>query len=266
MRARNIKPGFFHNDELAECDFATRLLFAGLWCMADREGRLEDRPKKIKMHVFPADDVNIEAALEELSRRGLIVRYEAHGIRCIEVVNFLKHQNPHRNESPSGLPPKPFSRNGQTDSRNGQTKDSTTPADSGFLNSDSLIPDPPSLDPDGDDEPGPAAQEEKPVDVQPSPQRTFPDTPEGVAQEFCFHQSPRKDDEFKVALEIKAKLVAQVVSIPVLRASIRDPCRDRSEFWWKFVARVEKDFKPRNDESPRARMKRRIREESQVKA
>ena len=46
-RARNIKPGFFANENLAECDPLARLLFAGLWCLADREGRLEDRPKRI---------------------------------------------------------------------------------------------------------------------------------------------------------------------------------------------------------------------------
>lgn len=46
MRARDIKPGFFKNDQLADCSMAARLLFPGLWMMADREGRLENRPKK----------------------------------------------------------------------------------------------------------------------------------------------------------------------------------------------------------------------------
>lgn len=46
--ARNIKPGFFTNDVLAACDQLARLLFAGLWTVADRAGRLEDRPKRIK--------------------------------------------------------------------------------------------------------------------------------------------------------------------------------------------------------------------------
>ena len=55
MRARNIKPGFFKNDTLAELEFAARLLFIGLWGLADRAGRLEDRPKKIKAEVFPYD-------------------------------------------------------------------------------------------------------------------------------------------------------------------------------------------------------------------
>ena len=67
MRARNIKPGFFKNDTLAELDFAGRLLFIGLWGLADREGRLEDRPKKIKAEIFPYDDVAVDSFLGELA-------------------------------------------------------------------------------------------------------------------------------------------------------------------------------------------------------
>ena len=52
-RAKNIKPGFFTNEQLAECSFAARLLFVGLWTLADREGRLEDRPRRIRAQVFP---------------------------------------------------------------------------------------------------------------------------------------------------------------------------------------------------------------------
>ena len=46
-RARNIKPGFFANDLLVDLPFEVRLLFIGLWTIADRAGRLCDRPKKI---------------------------------------------------------------------------------------------------------------------------------------------------------------------------------------------------------------------------
>ena len=53
MRARNLKPGFFKNDALAECDPLARILFEGLWCMADREGRLECHPKRIKAEILP---------------------------------------------------------------------------------------------------------------------------------------------------------------------------------------------------------------------
>ena len=104
MRARNIKPGFFKNDTLAELDFAGRLLFIGLWGLADREGRLEDRPKKIKAEVFPYDEVNVDSFLGELGKRSFIIRYEAGGNHYIQIVNFDKHQNPHPRETPSTIP------------------------------------------------------------------------------------------------------------------------------------------------------------------
>lgn len=103
-RSRNIKPGFFTNDELAELPALTRLLFIGLWTLADRDGRLEDRPKKIKAECMPYDDMDAEAALSSLCRAGFITRYESDGVRCIQVNNWCKHQNPHVKESASTLP------------------------------------------------------------------------------------------------------------------------------------------------------------------
>ena len=104
MRARNIKPGFFKNDTLAELEFAGRLLFIGLWGLADRAGRLEDRPKKVKAEIFPYDDVDVGSFLGELAKRNFIIRYEAEGARYIQIVNFDKHQNPHPRETPSNIP------------------------------------------------------------------------------------------------------------------------------------------------------------------
>jgi DnaD/phage-associated family protein len=104
MRARNIKPGFFKNDTLAELDFAGRLLFIGLWGIADREGRLGDRPKKIKAEIFPYDDVDVDSFLGELARLGFILRYAASEAHYIQIVNFDKHQNPHPREAASLIP------------------------------------------------------------------------------------------------------------------------------------------------------------------
>lgn len=103
-RARNIKPGFFRNADLAELSFECRLLFAGLWILADREGRLEDRPKQIKMEIFPADNLDVDALLDQLAGCNLIVRYTAFSKRYVWVRNFLKHQNPHVKEAASTIP------------------------------------------------------------------------------------------------------------------------------------------------------------------
>lgn len=104
-RSRNIKPGFFQNDTLAECDPLARILFAGLWCEADRSGRLLDRPKKIKAACLPYDDCDVNALLDQLAARGFIIRYVVETVAIIQVCEFSKHQNPHKKEAESALPP-----------------------------------------------------------------------------------------------------------------------------------------------------------------
>ena len=111
-RARSIKPGFFKNEELVDIDPFGRLLFIGLWMMADREGRLDDRPKKIKMEIFPCDNCDIDSLLTQLNEKGFILRYEANGEKYIQIINFSKHQKPHMNEKASEIPA-PFEENNE---------------------------------------------------------------------------------------------------------------------------------------------------------
>ena len=105
-RSRNLKPGFFKNERLAELNPLARLLFAGLWTLADREGRLEDRPKRIKAEILPYDDCDVNALLDELQdgREQFILRYGINGNQYIQVMNFVKHQNPHMKEQASVIP------------------------------------------------------------------------------------------------------------------------------------------------------------------
>ena len=108
-RARNIKPGYFFNHELAQVDPLGRILFIGLWCIADREGRLKDRPARIKAETMPYDDCDVEDLLHQLEKYGFILRYEIKGNKYIQVANFLKHQNPHQNEKESEIPAPDYS-------------------------------------------------------------------------------------------------------------------------------------------------------------
>ena len=105
MRARSLKPSLFKNELLAVADPLHTVVFSGLWCLADREGRLEDRPARIHFDVNPGRPFDGTCrALDWLAQHGFIVRYEADGKRLIQVVNFAKHQNPHCKEAPSTLP------------------------------------------------------------------------------------------------------------------------------------------------------------------
>lgn len=103
-RARNIKPGFFKNENLCELPAMDRLLFAGLWCLADREGRLENRPKRIKMELFPCDDYDVACGLSRLENSGFIKTYCVAHFNVIQVLSFLVHQVPHGTEKDSELP------------------------------------------------------------------------------------------------------------------------------------------------------------------
>ncbi len=101
-RARNIKPAFFNNDELAEIDPLGRLLFIGLWTLADHKGELEWREKRIKAQLLPYDNCDIKKLAINLDKSGFIRFYSDGDKTYIHVVNFSKHQNPHKNEREKG--------------------------------------------------------------------------------------------------------------------------------------------------------------------
>lgn len=138
-----MKPSFFQNEDLAACGPLAMLLFEGLWCHADRDGRLEDRPARLKIQVLPYFDADCNALLDALKNAGFIERYEVDGRKYIQVLNFVKHQNPHVKESASTIPAP-----GQHHASTGNT--GTSPADSLLLIPLTLNPPKPSCgEPDG---------------------------------------------------------------------------------------------------------------------
>lgn len=101
-RARNIKPSFFNNDILADVEPLGRLLFIGLWTICDYRGNLEFREKKIKASLLPYDDCSVIDIAINLEKSGFIQSYSNDGVTYINIVNFEKHQNPHKNEKLKG--------------------------------------------------------------------------------------------------------------------------------------------------------------------
>jgi hypothetical protein len=103
-RIRTIKPDFFTHPSIVVLSVPARLLFVALWTQADDEGRLYDQPAKIRGLSFgDTDKVSVDRLLEELAEHGRIVRYDAMGRDCIEVVDFDQHQRINR-PSPSSIP------------------------------------------------------------------------------------------------------------------------------------------------------------------
>lgn len=107
-RKREIKPAFFKNEDLGELSPFARLLYIGMWTQADREGRLEDRPKRIKSEALPYDNVDGEELVSALAERRLILRYEVDGQKLIWIPTFREHQHVHPGEQPSKYPPHPM--------------------------------------------------------------------------------------------------------------------------------------------------------------
>lgn len=108
-RTRNIKPGLFQNEVLATLSPITRYLFAGLWCWSDREGRMEDRPSRIRAQILPYDNYSVQDVdkmLQDLanSPEPFIIRYGANGSKYLAIINFHKHQRPHHAEQASTVP------------------------------------------------------------------------------------------------------------------------------------------------------------------
>lgn len=155
-RIRYLKPDFFNDEDLAEHPFWIRLLFQGLWTIADKEGRLEDRPKRIKVDLFPYDNADVDKGLSELAKiknhsiRPFIQRYEVAGEKYIAIVNWHKHQRPHHTEKESVIPEPPVLKimekgmgmgkqdEGSTELRNGELtvkKPLKTISDEDFINS-----------------------------------------------------------------------------------------------------------------------------------
>lgn len=111
-RIRSLKPSFFTDSNLSELPPLYRLAFQGLWCHADKAGRLEDKPRELKVQILPYDECDFESVLTTLARPkgsspGFIQRYEAEGKRYIAITKFEDHQHPHRQEQPSEIPEPP---------------------------------------------------------------------------------------------------------------------------------------------------------------
>jgi hypothetical protein len=105
-RIRTIKPSFFKDEDLSDLPVIARYVFSGLWCQADRAGRLEDRPKLLKIEILPWDDADMHAILDTLAPK-FITRYTIDGKKYIQINNFLKHQRPDPRDPASVIPENP---------------------------------------------------------------------------------------------------------------------------------------------------------------
>ena len=114
MRIRTIKPEFFTHEGLFEAEQETklpiRIAFAGLWCVADREGRFKWEPRRIGVQILPYDAVDFSRVLHALTTRGFVLKYCVNDVWFGWIPSFSKHQVINNRESDSVLPE--FAENG----------------------------------------------------------------------------------------------------------------------------------------------------------
>lgn len=103
-RIRTIKPEFFTSEDIVSITPLARLFYVSLWCEADREGRLEWKPKTFKLRYLPGDDCSVDALGQELIDIGLVRLYEVDGKVYAEIPSFTKHQIINNRESESQIP------------------------------------------------------------------------------------------------------------------------------------------------------------------
>lgn len=118
-RQRMVKPDFFDSGSLAACTIPARLVFIGLWVMADDKGNMKFEERKLTRQLFPYDDMDprmLMVWLAELEDVGCIKVYEPHGDVCISIPNFLTYQtikNPSKTTVPA--PPESLREGPRTD-------------------------------------------------------------------------------------------------------------------------------------------------------
>lgn len=91
-KIRGVKPEYWTDDAIVELSIPARLMFIGLWNYACDNGHVEDKPKQIKMRLFPADQVDVPEMVDELVAQGRIRRENGY----IVIPKFAEHQKPHK--------------------------------------------------------------------------------------------------------------------------------------------------------------------------
>jgi hypothetical protein len=117
-RIRTIKPEYWTDEKIVELSIPARLFFIGLWNFADDNGVLENKPKQLKIRIFPTDKVKIEPFIEELINQGIIITYEEKGESYIWIKHLSRHQIIDRQrKSNFPLPPEHIENNSKNDNQ-----------------------------------------------------------------------------------------------------------------------------------------------------
>lgn len=108
-RIRSVKPELFTSVQVGRVSHSARFFFVGLFTQADKLGRIEWQPERLRALLFPYDVpvVDVEALAAELVSAKLVRFYDAGDAWVLEIPKFVLHQRPHPKEAESRLPAPP---------------------------------------------------------------------------------------------------------------------------------------------------------------
>ncbi|WP_293916577.1 MULTISPECIES: hypothetical protein [unclassified Sphingobacterium] len=99
-RIRTIKPEFWQDEKIAELPFQARLLFIGIWTLADDGGVLRGSEKFIKSQLFPYDDAlranEVRKWIDALVNARMLIPLEYKGESYLYIRTFRSHQKINR--------------------------------------------------------------------------------------------------------------------------------------------------------------------------
>jgi hypothetical protein len=91
-RIRTIKPEFWTDEKIVSLPFEARLFFVGLWNFCDDDGYIEDNAVRLKLQIFPADQLDVDKLIDILCMEELLVRGESGDSDVILIPHFVEHQ------------------------------------------------------------------------------------------------------------------------------------------------------------------------------
>lgn len=113
-RIRAVKPEFTKDENLATLSREHRLFLVLIAMLADKAGRLEERPAWFRVELYPYDvDLTPETVMrwiQDLDAAGFLRRYEHEGRRYLWIPSFRKDQRPsswEKDKTTSVIPPCP---------------------------------------------------------------------------------------------------------------------------------------------------------------
>ncbi len=111
MKIRSVRPEFFTDAKMARLSHSARLLYIGLWCLADDDGRGRLLPKHIEGELFPYEKIDFLGLWHELESIRRVRTYQTDGEQYFVIPKFTEYQKPNRKYD-SKLPEPPGEDNG----------------------------------------------------------------------------------------------------------------------------------------------------------